>query len=200
MKVSALSVVLYLASALFADAQIVECLSTKGVFEIEIFPDWSPLGAQRYLELVQDGFYTDIPMYRSVAGFLTQFGITENPAHKHWHGNQIKDDPNLHKGIRKHYVSFAGGGPNTRSTQIFIAYKDLDFLGKAPWETPFGRVVAGGDVVDSLHTGYGDIPPYGKGPDQQQLYRQGNSYIREQFPLTDFIQRCRVKGKDEEEF
>jgi hypothetical protein len=54
--------------------------------------------------------------------------------HKHWHGKQIQDDPTLHKGIRKHYVSFAGGGPNSRSTQIFIAYKDLDFLGNAPWE------------------------------------------------------------------
>jgi cyclophilin family peptidyl-prolyl cis-trans isomerase len=64
----------------------------------------------------------------------SQFGITEKPEHKHWHGKQIQDDPHLQHGIRKHYVSFAGGGPNTRSTQIFIAYKDLDFLGKAPWE------------------------------------------------------------------
>jgi hypothetical protein len=57
--------------------------------------------------------------------------------------------------------------------------------------------VAGGDVVDSLHTGYGDIPPYGKGPDQQVLYREGNKYIREQYPKTDFIQRCRVKEEGE---
>lgn len=53
--------------------------------------------------------------------------------------------------------------------------------------------------MDSLHTGYGDIPPYGKGPDQQQLYRQGNSYIREQFPLTDFIHSCRIMSEGESE-
>lgn len=47
-------------------------LTTKGLFEIEVLPEWAPLGAQRYLDLVTDGFYTDIPMYRSVAGFLTQ--------------------------------------------------------------------------------------------------------------------------------
>ncbi len=28
----------------------------------------------------------------------------------------------------KDYVSFAGSGPNSRNTQIFIAYKTLDFL------------------------------------------------------------------------
>lgn len=47
-------------------------MTTKGLIEIEILPEWSPLGAERYLELVADNFYTDIPMYRSVSGFLTQ--------------------------------------------------------------------------------------------------------------------------------
>ena len=53
-------------------------MTTKGSFDIEVYPDWSPLGAKRYLELVEDGFYTNIPMYRSVSGFLTQVctGIT----------------------------------------------------------------------------------------------------------------------------
>ena len=30
-------------------------------------------------------------------------------------------------------------GDNSRSTHIFIALEDLDFLGKSPWEVPFGR-------------------------------------------------------------
>ena len=52
---------------------LISCsMTTKGVFEIEILSEWSPLGAKRYLDLVADNFYTDIPMYRSVAGFLTQ--------------------------------------------------------------------------------------------------------------------------------
>ena len=63
-------------------------------------------------------------------------------------------------------------------------------------------MVRGEDVVDSLHTGYGDIPPYGNGPDQQELYRRGNQYIKDEFPLTDFIQQCHVKEEDQvdEEF
>ena len=35
------------------------------------------------------------------------------------------------RGIQKNFVSFAGGGPNTRSTQLFIAFEYLDFLGYA---------------------------------------------------------------------
>lgn len=110
---------------------------------------------------------------------------------RHWHNEEILDDPK-NKPILKHYISYAGGGPNTRSTQLFIAFEDLDFLGKSPWEVPFGKVTSGGDVVDSWYTGYGDMPPWGKGPDQGKLHNRGNQYIRSEYPLIDFIIDCSV--------
>ena len=61
-----------------------------------------------------------------------------SPEMQSLHGVQIPDDINTHLGVFKYDLSFAGGGPNTRSTQLFIAYEDLDFLGKAPWEVCFG--------------------------------------------------------------
>jgi peptidyl-prolyl cis-trans isomerase A (cyclophilin A) len=139
--------------------------------------------------------FSDIALYRSVSKFLTQFGVSDNPEKKHWHNELILDDP---KGepILKHYLSFAGGGPNTRSTQLFIAFEDLDFLGKSPWEVPFGVVTTGGDVVDSWYTGYGDMPPWGHGPDQGKLHNRGNSYIRSEYPLIDFIIDCSVLKAD----
>jgi hypothetical protein len=76
------------------------CQTTKGSFEIEVYRDWSPNGADRFIDLVNDGFYTDIAMYRSVEGFLTQFGISDNPEQAHWHDETIEDDPNLSKGRR----------------------------------------------------------------------------------------------------
>ncbi len=62
-------------------------------------------------------------------GFLTQFGISDRHDMKHWHNKNIPDDPTLQRGIKRGYLSYAGGGPNTRSTQMFIAFEDLDFLG-----------------------------------------------------------------------
>ena len=117
---------------------LISCQTTAGPLLIEVHSSWAPLGAKHFLELVEDQFYTNIGLFRCVHNFLVQFGISEDPAKKHWHGESIKDDPNLHKRIKKHYLSYAGGGPNTRSTQLFIAFEDLDFLGKEPWETPFG--------------------------------------------------------------
>ena len=100
---------------------IVQCSTTKGNFGLEIYPEWSPIGAQRFFELVVDGFYTDIALFRCVSDFLTQFGISDKRQYEHWQNDNLEDDPNLDKGIKKHYLSFAGGGPNTRSTQLFIA-------------------------------------------------------------------------------
>lgn len=180
---------------------IVSCETTQGLLRIEVYEDWAPLGAKRFLDLVRDDFYTDIALFRCVKGFLVQFGITEDPTKKHWYREQIKDDPNLHKGIKKNYLSFAGGGPNTRDTQLFIAFKDLDFLGKEPWETPFGLVIEGQSTLDALYKGYGDIPPFGKGPSQQKIHNRGNDYIRKEFPNIDFIKSCELEksGKDAEE-
>lgn len=171
---------------------LIQCETTKGDIKIEIYRDWAPLGADRFVELVRDGFFQDIALFRCVKRFLTQFGISDKPQYKHWHGKEIPDDPNLHKGIKKNYLSFAGGGPNTRSTQMFIAFEDLDFLGFEPWETPFGKVIEGQGALDNFYKGYGDIPPFGKGPDQQKIHNRGNQYIRDNFPLTDFILGCRV--------
>ena len=86
--------------------------------------------------------------FRSVPKFLTQFGISDDPSMQHWHGEHIQDDPSPAAAggggggdsgsvISKYHVSYAGGGPHTRSTQLFIAYDDLPFLGKEPWEVCF---------------------------------------------------------------
>lgn len=107
----------------------VRCRTTKGSIVIKVYPEWAPIGAERFLDLVKDGFYTDIAMYRCVSKFLTQFGISDNKDLKHWHNENIKDDIDKKLGIKKHYVSFAGGGKNSRSTQIFIAFEDLEWLG-----------------------------------------------------------------------
>ena len=115
------------------DVSNVRCSTTKGSLEIEVYHDWAPIGAKRFLDLVRDGFFTNISMFRTVENFLTQFGISDDPKYKYTDPNnqfkEIPDDKDLKLGIKKHYISFAGSGRNSRSTQLFIAFEDLDFLG-----------------------------------------------------------------------
>jgi hypothetical protein len=50
----------------------VECTTTKGTLMIDVYRGWSPRGADRFVELIEDGFYNDIAFFRCVDGFLTQ--------------------------------------------------------------------------------------------------------------------------------
>ena len=179
----------------------VRCLSTKGPFELEIYPKWAPIGAARFIDLVQSGFFTDHPMIRTVENFLVQFGVHGDPAvQRRWNAKgNLKDDPNLKIPFRKGFLSFAGGGANTRTTSVFIGYStdpgQLNAWGKSPWETPFGRVVKGMKSVDAFYKGYGDFKGIGgntKGVDWDQMNMRGNAYIKPNFPLLDFIRKCDI--------
>jgi peptidyl-prolyl cis-trans isomerase A (cyclophilin A) len=169
----------------------VSCATTKGDLTIEVIGAWSPLGAARFVEMVQDNFYDEISLYRSVPNFLTQFGANNVPSKQKWN-KQFPDDPSLDIPFRKGYMSFAGSGPNSRNSQVFITYADVDFLGNSPWETPFARVVLdseGEAVLNGIYKG-DDIPPFGNGPDQQRVFAEGNEYIKKNFPQVDYILHC----------
>jgi hypothetical protein len=88
-------------------------------------------------------------------------------------------------------ISFAGSGPNSRTSQLFIAYDGAGNLGQSPWETPFGEVIEGMDNVRKLYS-YGDMPPWGKGPEQGPIRNRGSKYIEENFPLLDKFETCTV--------
>ena len=53
-----------------------------GSFIVEVHPDWAPLGAARFLELVHvgDDFWKGIRFFRVIEGFMAQFGIPAKPA------------------------------------------------------------------------------------------------------------------------
>jgi len=72
---------------------LVRCESTAGPWTAEIHPSWSPNGAKRYLELLEDGFWSDIPLFRAVPGFLVQFGISMDKNKDAKWQETIADDP-----------------------------------------------------------------------------------------------------------
>jgi peptidyl-prolyl cis-trans isomerase A (cyclophilin A) len=163
----------------------VKFTTTAGDFTVEVHRDWAPLGADRFYNLVRDGYFTNVAFFRVVPGFVVQFGLSADPAlNKVWNTATIKDDPVAQSNKRGSLV-FATAGPNTRTTQLFINYVDnpsLDGRGFAP----FGTVVEGMDVVDKI------FPGYGQSPIQDQITSQGDAYLKANFPKIDKIKLARI--------
>lgn len=165
--------------------------TTKGDFVVLVHRDWAPLGADRFYNLVKIGFFDQAKFFRAIDGFMVQFGISPYPeVSEKWREATIADDP-----VKEHNLpmrlSFATAGPNTRTTQLFINYVDnskLDGMGFAP----FAEVVEGVETVGALHTGYGEGPPRGRGPDQGKLQARGNAYLEKDFPELDGIKRATI--------
>ena len=166
--------------------------TTKGKVVIEVTREWAPRGADRFYNLVKVGFFKDIAIFRVISGFMAQFGIHGDPQiAKAWKEATVKDDAVKAKNTRG-MVTFATAGPHTRTTQMFINFGDnsrLDAMGFSP----FGKVVEGMDVIDSLYSDYGEGAPRGRGPDQAKTQHHGNPYLKDQFPNLDYIKSAALE-------
>ena len=166
--------------------------TSQGTFEIEVHRDWAPNGADRFYNLVKNGFYNDTRFFRVIKGFMVQLGISGNPKISQvWRNANIPDDPVEESNLRG-FVTFATAGPNTRTSQVFINYGDnpsLDGQGFAP----FGKVISGLDVVQHLYSNYGEGAPRGEGPDQSRVQTEGNAYLQKNFPQLDYIKKATIE-------
>ena len=162
--------------------------TSKGDFVVEVTRAWSPNGADRFYNLVKNGYYDDCRFFRVIDNFMVQFGINGDPAlNRVLSQARIADDP-VKQSNQRGYVTFAmAGQPNTRTTQIFINFKDNSFLDAQNF-TPFGRVVEGMKVVDSLYKEYQGVPS----DNQQQIQTQGNAYLDKQFPKLDYVKTASI--------
>jgi peptidyl-prolyl cis-trans isomerase A (cyclophilin A) len=163
--------------------------TSKGVFVIDVHREWAPLGADRFYNLVKNGFYDDCRFFRVLDGFMAQVGMNGDPAiQKVWMNANFKDDP-VKQSNKRGFVSFAKSSlPNSRSTQFFINFADnsrLDGQGFAA----FGEVVAGMDVVDKLYSGYGR----NNVPDQGRIANEGNAYLMKEYAKLDYIKKATVE-------
>lgn len=165
--------------------------TSAGPFVVEVHREWAPIGADRFYNLVKRGFFDNARFFRVIPGFMAQFGINGDPSISAvWRGARIPDDP-VKQSNRKGYITFATGGPGTRTTQLFINLVDnvrLDGSGFAP----FGQVASGMNVVEKLYGGYGEGAPGGKGPEQGRVQMEGNKYLEAQFPMLDYIKMATI--------
>ena len=166
--------------------------TSKGSFVIEVNRDWAPNGADRFYNLVKNGYFDDTRFFRVVKDFMVQFGINGDPAvNAAWRTARIKDDP-VRQSNKKGFITYATSGPDSRTTQVFINFDDnagLDGQGFSP----FGRVVSGMNVVENLNGEYGDGAPRGRGPDQGRLQMEGNAYLAKEFSRMDYIRKATIE-------
>lgn len=170
------------------DSFVVRLATSKGNVDAMIRRDWAPHGAARFYELAATGYYDGARFFRSIRGFVTQFGIAADTAlTARWASQRIPDD-SVTQSNRRGTLVFASGGPNTRTTQMFINLRDnarLDGLGFPP----IGEIVAGLDAVDAFYTGYGDGA---NAPNQGRITREGEAYLAANFPLLDRIEKATI--------
>ena len=166
--------------------------TTKGVFVVEVTRAWAPRGADRFYNLVKNGFYDNVRFFRVISGFMVQFGINGDPAiMSQWRSAQIPDDPVTQSNTRG-MITFATAGPNTRTSQVFINFADNARLDQSGF-APFGKVVSGMNFVDALNAEYGEGAPRGRGPDQSRLQSEGNAYLAKDFPRMDYIKKATIE-------
>ena len=169
--------------------------TTKGKFTVEVTRSLSPNGSDRFYNLVRSGYFKDIAFFRVISGFMCQFGVHGDPAvSAKWREASMPDDAVKGSNARGS-ITFATAGPNTRTTQLFINFGDnrnLDGMGFSP----FGKVIDGMDVVDKINNEYGEGAPRGRGPDQGRIQREGNAYLKKDFPNLDYIKSATIVPAD----
>ena len=184
---------------------LVCCRTTKGPWNILVHHKWAPIGAARFIEMVQNGYFSaTVPLMRCLRGFICQFGLSGDPFLTKQYRKSLPDDTNwLPEGpefkendagvkrFAKGYLAYAGSGPNSRGNQFIVSLEPNKPLGGgSPWEVPWGELVGkhSFETLGQVYTGYGE-----KGPTQGRLSREGvTDALREEFPMLDYVTACEI--------
>lgn len=168
----------------------VQLETTKGPIMLRVVPKWSPLGARRLFQLIDDGYFDEVAIYRAIKGGLVQFGVVKDTDPRASRYEPIGDDPLVGVPFEEGSVSFAATGPGARKSTLCLFLGDFrGQLGSRQPETPIGKVSPECmERLHSLYAGYGDIPQCGgSGPDPNILMARGTEYITSEFPNCDFV-------------
>ena len=165
--------------------------TTKGIFDVEIHREWSPLAADRFYQTIKHHYYNKSVFYRVVPSFVAQWGNNDTAVLQSWKPFKLIDEPVIQSNL-KGYMSYARSGKETRGSTLFINLKDnqrLDTVianGVKGYPT-FGKVIKGMEVVDSLYSGY-----EGRTMNKLDTLQKYPALFFKQFPNLDIINKAYI--------
>lgn len=125
---------------------LVKFQTTRGDFEIELFPDIAPVTVANFIALINSEFYNDIYFHRVEPGFVCQAG---DPRGDGWGGAQYQIPCEYNQLFyERGTVGMAHAGKDTGSSQFFISHMPLPHLNGH--HTAFGKVVSGMEVIEKI--------------------------------------------------
>ena len=138
--------------------------TSAGVIEVELYATKAPATVQNFVKLAQSGFYDGTQFHRVIKGFMIQGGdpLTKSePDNLAIHGTGgpgyvFDDEVNdviLERGVVAMANAGVRGGRGTNGSQFFIVTAPrVDWLNQpgGGWHTPFGKVIAGLEVVSAI--------------------------------------------------
>ena len=133
--------------------------TSKGNFELELFPESAPKSVANFVNLAKSGFYDNVLFHRIIRGFVIQGGdpTTKNGEGSSFTWGQNNGPVNLPLEIDRNLHNTTGtialansGGPNSSGSQFFVNLADNLFLDGN--YTVFGKVVNGMEVVQAIST------------------------------------------------
>jgi len=176
------------------DRALVRLETNKGDIVLEVTRAWAPHGADRFISLVRGGYYDDTRFFRVIKDRWAQFGINGDPAiAKAWRTRTFPDDPFRQSNVRG-TIAFAFAVPNGRTTQVFINSRDNSPTHDKEPFVPFGHVIEGLDVLDTLNSEYGESSGGGiRAGKQDPFFDGGNAWLQREFPRLDYITRASLR-------
>jgi cyclophilin family peptidyl-prolyl cis-trans isomerase/HEAT repeat protein len=133
---------------------VVEFVSTKGAFRVEVLVEDAPYHAKAFLERCRAGFYDGLGFHRLVPGFVVQ-GLDPRGDGYGSGGASLRGEPNQVRYARG-VVGAPDAGPDTGGCQMFVTFQAEPRLDDR--YTVYGQVLDGMDVVERLDVG--DVVEY----------------------------------------
>jgi cyclophilin family peptidyl-prolyl cis-trans isomerase len=132
--------------------------TTKGAFEVELFPKDAPLAVNNFVCLARAGYFDATVFHRVVPGFVIQGG-DPTASGRGGPGYRFPDEP-----IAKDYgtgtLAMANAGPNTNGSQFFVVLEGGSTKLQKLY-TIFGQVIAGQEVVEVIGQTDPSVEPVG---------------------------------------